>query len=440
MTETTHFDVIVVGGRVAGSTLAARLGQAGLTVLLLERDDLPSLPAASSPAIYAATMAMLDEIGADEAAYAANTPKIRRWVTALMDLDPVQMDMPSTFGRDYAYAIDRSRFDGALWQTAVRKPGVTGLQHFAVSDLLWDGERVTGVVGKRRGDREERRFTSDLVVGADGRFSLVARKVNAEVKHQHDDLPTTCFYGYWKNPRPVDDNGPAFHIHAPGEGYGILMMDSADNTLAVVVEGRAAALDPAAGQAEQFYRDLLNKHAVVRQRIEGAELVGTVRGMKKIGNLYRAAGGPGWALVGDAVHQKDPLDGQGIYDAVFTARELAQAILRWQQQGVAWDAAVQGYEDAVYTATFPMYQATMTRVKTDVYTDIPKWAYRHIVRHILHDEDYRAMTANLVTRMIEPTAYLSPWPKARAVMRGVWRDLTGQRVKPSRGRVAVSGD
>jgi flavin-dependent dehydrogenase len=77
----THFDVIIVGGRPAGATLAARLGQHGLHVLLLERSPFPSTPAVSSPAIYSSTMALLDEIGADEAAYAQNTPRFRRWVT-----------------------------------------------------------------------------------------------------------------------------------------------------------------------------------------------------------------------------------------------------------------------------------------------------------------------------------------------------------------------
>ena len=75
---TYDWDVIIVGGRAAGSTLAARLGRSGLRVLLLERAAFPSLPAVSSPIIYASTMQMLDEIGANEQEYARNTPRIRR--------------------------------------------------------------------------------------------------------------------------------------------------------------------------------------------------------------------------------------------------------------------------------------------------------------------------------------------------------------------------
>jgi len=57
---TPHYDVIIVGGRPAGSTLAARLGKQGLHVMMLERAEFPSLPAASSPIIFAPAMQLLD--------------------------------------------------------------------------------------------------------------------------------------------------------------------------------------------------------------------------------------------------------------------------------------------------------------------------------------------------------------------------------------------
>src|SRR3954447_18397958 len=95
------FDVIIVGGRPAGATLAARLGQAGQRVLLLERATFPSVPAASCPVIYAGTMALLDEIGADEADYAQGTPRLRRWVTEVRDDYRTFNLIPAQQGRDY---------------------------------------------------------------------------------------------------------------------------------------------------------------------------------------------------------------------------------------------------------------------------------------------------------------------------------------------------
>jgi 2-polyprenyl-6-methoxyphenol hydroxylase-like FAD-dependent oxidoreductase len=147
--------------------------------------------------------------------------------------------IPDYKGRDYAYAVDRARFDAALWDAALRFPGVTGEQGFNVSDLLIDADgRVTGVTGTDA-ERVARRCTAPLVVGADGRYSLVARKMNAAEHDVHEEAPTTIYYAYWRGLAPHDDRGPLAISYAgsrPGVGY--LVMDSADATAAVVVEGR----------------------------------------------------------------------------------------------------------------------------------------------------------------------------------------------------------
>src|SRR4029453_10564573 len=154
--QDNHYDTIIVGGRPAGATLAARLGQAGLRVLLLERATLPSAPAASCPAIYPATMCMLDEIGADEAAYARGTPRLRRMVSEVRDDFRISFPIPALFGRDYLYAIDPRPFDAALWDTAARCPSVDAREGFAVTDVLRNGEQVTGVVGRVAGSADQR--------------------------------------------------------------------------------------------------------------------------------------------------------------------------------------------------------------------------------------------------------------------------------------------
>src|SRR5688500_17080548 len=75
-----HYDVIVVGGRPSGASLAIRLGRQGWRVLLLERATFPSLPAVSLPAIFAGAMQLLDELGLPESDYARNTPRLYRWI------------------------------------------------------------------------------------------------------------------------------------------------------------------------------------------------------------------------------------------------------------------------------------------------------------------------------------------------------------------------
>jgi flavin-dependent dehydrogenase len=424
-TTSSHYDVLIVGGRPAGSTLAARLGQAGLRVLLLDRATLPSRPPASSPAIYAKTMQMLDEVGADEAEYARGTPRFTRWITDYRDAFTIVNRVPRAFGRDYGYAIDRARFDEALWRTAARQPTVTARQNFAVSDLLWDGGRVAGVKGKAPGCAEET-FTADLVVGADGRFSLVARKVNAREYLKRADMPTSLLYAYWKNALPYDEGGPVVYAYGGETGIGFLLMDSADDSLAVVIEGQAAKMEPARGQsAEAFYLEKLRVVPQIWRRLANAERLTDVHGMKKVGNLYREPGGPGWALVGDALHQKDPLDGQGIFDAVFTARALAQAIVDWKQNGKPWAEALRWYRHEVHTETFPMYVETLRRVKRDLYTAHPDWLIRTVGRWLLNDPEMKRRIGLLLVRGLTPDEVApSPGLLLRILARGATAQTT----------------
>lgn len=416
------YDVIVVGGRPAGATLAARLGRQGLRVLLLERATFPSAPAASCPVIYPATMRMLDEIGADEAEYARGTPRLRRLISEVRDDFRLSIQVPELFGRDYAYAIDRARFDAALWRTAASCPTVTAREGFAVTDLLREGERVVGVRGRLVGGPEER-FTAACVVGADGRFSPVARKAGARSFDARAEMPTAIYYAYWSGVAPYDADGPAVHSFGLGRGYGVGIFDSADGATCVAIEGRSDALQLGDEKAAALYMRTLRAHSRVWRRLEHAAPLGEVRGMRNIGNLYRQAGGPGWALVGDALHQKDPIDGQGIYDAVFTAKALSLAIVAWRRGALPWERALDSYAAVVRAETHPMYLSTMDRVKREFYTDHPSWAYRSWLRWLACDREYGRRVGLLLGRGIDPAGWLPPGVLLAAVARGALGDL-----------------
>ena len=425
-----HFDVIIVGGRPAGATLATRLAQAGLRVLLLDRATFPSLPAISSPIIYACTMALLDEIGADEAAYAHNTPKIRKMISESRDYFRAIAVIPEDRGRDYAYAIDRARFDNALWEQAANTEGVTALQGFGVSDLLWEGERVVGVIGKRHSNRDLETFYAETVVGADGRWSLVARKVNAPF-YNVDDAPTTSlYYAYWRNVQPYDIDEPLMVAHGTLDGLGYLMMDSADGTTAVVCEAHSetiARFSQGAGEPEALYTALLQNAPRVWARLQGAERITTVRGLKHTPNYYRQPFGAGWALVGDAVHHKDPLGGQGIYDAIFSAKAFAEQYLAYKRGTLGYITAMSHYKEALEAETLPVYFNTLaTRANL-----APSNGFQRLLgRYLMESPEVSEVLARVPSRMGSVDTLMTTRHVILTVAKGVARDarriLTGE--------------
>ncbi|MBZ0285543.1 MAG: NAD(P)/FAD-dependent oxidoreductase [Anaerolineae bacterium] len=419
------YDVIIVGGRPAGSTLAARLGAQHLKVLLLERAAMPSLPAASSPIIYSPALKLLDEIGAPEDEYAHHTPPIRRVIGHAAGFSAV-IPIPEAHGRDYAYAIDRARFDHALWTHAQRFNTVTARDNFNVTELLWDGDRVVGIVGSAGKHAPEERITARLVIGADGRFSVVARKTNAAEHDVHNENPTSLYYAYWKNVRPYDEHGPAAVAYEGGVGYGFLVMDSADGRTGITFEGQADLLNPEPGKITAFYLDLVNSNPHIRARIAEAEMVTDVHGMRRIGNLYRQPGGEGWALVGDAYHQHDPLDGQGIFNALFTAKALAQAVRSWNHGQKIWTHALADYDETTRIKTYGMYKRTLDQVRQNLYSpaQVPGWALNGI-RWVMEDPAMHWLMGQMLTRQLpaEVVTLLTPGVAVGAMMRGSLRDL-----------------
>lgn len=419
--ERTHFDVIIVGGRVAGSTLAARLAPAGLNILLLERGQLPSPHPASSPIIHPNTMHLLDDIGADETMYAQSAPRLGRFVYEIQNFRAFNQ---SAFlhGRGYGYAINRGHFDHTLWQMALRYPNVVGYQSCAVVDLLWEGERVVGVKAKRGGETVT--FYAPAVVGADGRFSFVARKVNAPAYSTFERFPTSAFYAYWEGVTPYDETGePTIHFISAHRGVGMLMLEAAEGKTAVVVEGQTAKLHPAEGGGTDIYLDWLKKTPAAWRRLQHGRPVTAVHGMKNITNGFRQAYGPGWALVGDAVHQKDPVDGQGIYDALFSAKCLAEALLMWHS-GTVWETALAQYKKEMEKGMWEMYVATLITSFEYFYLPLDNPLLRTVARWWFEDPEYRRRLALFLGRgFAHPRRWRPWWVLAAAMAKGAGRDV-----------------
>lgn len=419
------YDVIIVGGRPAGSSLAARLAAAGLDVLVVERARFPSAPAVSAPFLLPHAMALLDEIGADEAQYAEGTPRLPGLVLELADYFRVRISFSAELaGRDYFYTIDRARLDTALWRRLSTWPNVHALEDTKVVDLLRDGDgRVTGVaLEDAAGARREVRGRA--VVGADGRFSLVARKVCAKTTEARDDVATTLHYDFWTGVADYDgDGGRLAHIHSSCDGFSFVFMPTAGGRTIVLAQGRADAYEALQGEPSAIYESLLRARPRLWWRLAGARRAGELSGMRRVGNLFREPCGPGWVLVGDAYHQKDSIDAQGIYDALLGAKLLAEELIAWSRGQVPWDVAVARYGRRVYAACKPMFDSTMSRLQREIYSAPPPAVARTMMRWMLTHPDYARRFIALVTRRLPPAEFLTPGFMLSVAARGAAQRL-----------------
>src|SRR2546429_5845149 len=201
-------------------------------------------------------------------------------------------------------------------------PYTTLFRSFAVDEILGDGQ-VTGIRGREKGGpavTEQAR----LVIGADGKHSLVAKAVGARAYRTRPPR-SIAFYTYWADV-PVRDGSPA----GTGEIYGrpgcaVGAWPTNDGLLVTYLAWPAARF-------EEFRRDvegnvLRSFDAVgLAERIRAGRRAERFRGTPDLPSYLRQPYGPGWALVGDAGLLLDPITGQGISYAFRDAELLADAV------------------------------------------------------------------------------------------------------------------
>lgn len=334
-----NYDVVIVGGRVAGASTAMLLARAGLRVAVLERER-PGSDTVSTHALMRAGVLQLSRWGVLPDLLAAGTPAIRSTDFHYGDGGTTHVSLRSSPGVDALYAPRRHLLDRVLAEAAAAA-GADVVHGTHVVGLLGDADgRVRGarvVTGAGR----EVPVRAGLTIGADGVGSLVAREVGAPIVSR-GRTASGILYRYVGG--------------LPGDGYvwgygdgaaaGLIPTNAGETCVFVsTTPRRMKALRR--GGAEAAYRKLLDAvPAPLSEAVRAGGAAGRLHGWRGVPGYVRRSSGPGWALVGDAGYFKDPITTHGITDALRDAELLADAVLAGQAGGAGGppDAALADYQ------------------------------------------------------------------------------------------------
>lgn len=342
----TEYDVIVVGARCAGAPTAMLLARAGHHVLLLDRATFPS-DTLSTHLVHPPGVAALQRWGLLDRVVSSGCPAITRYS---FDFGPVVIagrPRPVDGAHD-AYAPRRTILDSLLVEAAAGA-GAEVRQGFTVEALTVQDGRVTGIRGHGpTGVREERR--ARVVVGADGRYSTVARQTHPE---QYQELAplSAMYYTYWGE-LPTDGFET---IIRPGRGWAA--WPTHDGLTLVVVGWPYAEFEANRADVEGNYLKSLELEPSFAARVASARREDVFRG-GAVSNYLRKPFGPGWALVGDAGYNKDPITAQGISDAFRDAEQCASALDGWLTGRQSFATAMGGYQAMRDALVGPIYAFT----------------------------------------------------------------------------------
>jgi 2-polyprenyl-6-methoxyphenol hydroxylase-like FAD-dependent oxidoreductase len=340
------YDAIVVGARCAGSPTAMLLARRGHRVLLLDKARFPS-DTLSTHLIHPPGVAALQRWGLLDALEATRCPPL---TTYSYDFGPFTISgtpAPSD-GVAAAYCPRRTVLDKLLVDAA-GEAGAEVRERFTVDEVAFEGGHVAGVRGRGPHGRSvtER---ARCVIGADGRYSLVAKAVRPE-QYLGRGMLGAGYHAYWSGLRTT---GLRFFIR-PGRAFGALPTN-ADQTLVFAAWPRAE-FHQHRGDVERTFMSTLALEPALAEQIRAARREERFRG-GSVENFLRRPFGPGWALVGDAGYTKDPCTAFGITDAFLDAERCVAALDQALSGSRSFDDAMANYQRTRDEHALPMYDFT----------------------------------------------------------------------------------
>jgi flavin-dependent dehydrogenase len=311
------YDAIVVGARCAGASTAMLLGRKGYKVLLVDRAAFPShIP--HGHFIHKDGPRRLKKWGLLDQIVKAGCPPATTWTfravgASLRGIDLIVDDVA------FAYAPRRDVLDNILVNAAVDS-GVELRERFVVDGLTLEDDRVTGIRGRDISRGTTVTEGARIVIGADGRNSLVARAVQAPV---YDSQPTLMFYyfSYWSGVK-----GDGLELTLFNDRKIMFAHPTTDQLFAVFVGWGIEKFHQVRTDIEGHFMDVINQEPGLAQRLRHGRREERFQGASDLPNFLRKPYGGGWALVGDAGFHKDPYLALGISDAFRDADLLVEAV------------------------------------------------------------------------------------------------------------------
>ena len=352
------YDVLIAGARVAGSTLAALLGKAGYRVLLVDRARFPS--AALSTHFFRGNglVAILDRLGALEEVLALGSPPL----VSMYDYvdggpEPAVAPFPESGEVGFCLSVRREPLDHLLVQRSMTYPSVTFSPGTRLLDLLHEDDRVVGA--RLLTPEGEQTVRARIVIGADGRHSVIARAVEAPA--EVEDQPIRGVFHRYVREFPGPDGGtPDGAEFSQIEDELAYVFPSDAGVTCVALSVNLADFARMRTDPDAHFRARMAAHGGLADRFAAAEPVGKQLGCGPEASWVRVPAGPGWALVGDAGIHQDPWTGRGMDLAGTHASYLAEALQSWFDGSSSEAQALATYHERRNAHALPLYQETLT--------------------------------------------------------------------------------
>lgn len=327
-----QYDCIVIGGGPAGSTAAALVAQAGRSVLQLERDAMPRPHVGESlmPETYWTfeRLGVLDKL---------KTSRCARKV-GVQFVNNTGKESAPFFFRDHdshesseTWHIERDQFDQMLFENAADK-GATCLDRTRVLDVLFDGDRATGVK-LQTANGSAQHVAAKVVVDATGQQSLIASKLG--LRRVNPDLKKAAIWRHYRGAYRDEEGGGVKTVimHTAEKQSWFWYIPQANDLVSVGVVGDRDYLFKDRGTTEEVFQQELQLCSTLCCWLHGSSPADEIKVEKEFSYSNERSAGDGWVTIGDAWGFIDPVYSSGVYFALKSAELAADCVIDALQKG-----------------------------------------------------------------------------------------------------------
>jgi flavin-dependent dehydrogenase len=327
MSTNNNYDVIVMGGGPAGSSVASILAREGRHVILFEKEVFPRHHIGES--LMTDTYWTFRRMGLLEKL--RDSPFVRKYSVqfanaAGKESRPFYFFEAVHHESAVTWQVTRAKFDELLINHAAEQ-GATVHQGVLVKQVLFEGDRAVGVEVQMP-DGSRQKFFAKIVIDATGQMAMLSNRFRWRVRDPK--LKKAVLYSYFKGAhREPDLNGGATLVlrTEPGSGGWFWYIPLEDDVTSIGIVADPEYLLKGRGQdLAKIFQEEIDKCEPCRKRVGSGERVDKIYSILDYSYRSKHNAGNGFIIIGDAYGFLDPIYSSGVLLALKMAELAADAI------------------------------------------------------------------------------------------------------------------
>lgn len=341
------YDVIIIGGGPAGSTMGSYLSKAGVRNLILEGHNQPRPHVGES--LVLSTMRVFAEIGLLDTMERSGF--VKKYGAAWRDFGGKEQALhfaefrQEGIDQDHTYHVDRGKFDLLLLKHA-QSLGSEVYQGVQVKHVNFVDGRAVGVRAKFAG--QEIDIPSRVVVDASGRQTLLGRQL--KLKRNDPIFNQYAVHAWFEDVERGEHSRTADYIHIyflPVKRGWAWQIPITDQVTSVGVVAEREVFQQFKTESERYFNTYVQSNKGLARAMANAVRVNEFKTEGDYSYILDKFCGSGYMMVGDAARFVDPIFSSGVSVAMYSARFGAETIVAALEAGDVSEEAFKPYEHTV---------------------------------------------------------------------------------------------